>query len=62
MKISTDSGKSWSDEEVVGQPAPLPDVGYPRTVVGKDGTVLAVHCTNAGKERFMVATRIRITD
>jgi hypothetical protein len=62
MKISSDGGQSLSDEEIVGQPAPLSDMGYPRTVVLNDGSLLAVYYTNEGKKRFFVASRTEMPD
>ena len=61
IKISSDGGRSWSSEQNVGQTAPLPDLGYPRAVISNDGTLLTVYYTNAGRERFIEATRIKVT-
>ena len=61
MRISADGGRNWSDEKIIRDDGGTPDLGYPRIVAGKDGTILAVYYFNQGKgeERYIAASIIR---
>ncbi len=57
--LSGDDGRSWSDPIHLRDDGGAPDLGYPRTVVLDDGTVLTAYYfedTNEG-ERYIAATR-----
>jgi hypothetical protein len=55
---SSDDGANWSDEIVLREDGGSPDIGYPRTVVRPDGTLLSVYYYNygTGTDRFIAAT------
>lgn len=57
-KVSSDEGKSWGEEIVLRDDGGMSDLGYPRTVVRKDGTLLSAYYYNYGAEtdRFIAAT------
>jgi hypothetical protein len=57
-RTSNDDGASWSDEIVLRDDGGSPDLGYPRTVVRPDGTLLSVYYYNygTGTDRFIAAT------
>ncbi|MDM9627739.1 sialidase family protein [Rhizobium sp. S152] len=59
MKLSHDAGESWSEEVIVGIEAPLPDLGYPRSALLRDGSLLIVYYTNQGAERFIASAVVR---
>ncbi len=58
MVTSLDGGRNWSDPVDIRRDAVLPDIGYPRSVVLKEGRILAVYYYNFGKERFIAASAI----
>ena len=43
--FSSDGGKSWDVDHVLVDNGPSPDLGYPASVVRKDGTILTVYYT-----------------
>ncbi|RKN85813.1 sialidase family protein [Paenibacillus ginsengarvi] len=45
-KLSSDDGLTWSDEIVLGSTAGSHDIGYPRTVLRNDGTLVTVYYYN----------------
>jgi len=57
-RISDDEGLTWSDEIILRDDAPTPDLGYPRTVQRPDGKLVTVYYYNdhPEKERFIAAT------
>ncbi|MGV2103899.1 sialidase family protein [Rhizobium sp. 21-4511-3d] len=58
MINSFDGGRNWSETVEIRRDAVLPDIGYPRSVVLKDGRILSVYYYNFGKERFIAASTI----
>ncbi len=61
-RTSRDDGANWSDEIVLRDDGGSPDLGYPRTVVRPDGTLLSVYYYNygTGTDRFIAATLFRV--
>ena len=58
-KLSSDRGKTWSDEIVLRDNGGGRDVGYPRSVQRLDGEVVTVYYfwdTQTGPERYIAAT------
>lgn len=56
-RISSDNGKTWSDEIVLRTDGGSRDLGYPRTIQRKDGRLVTVYYYNVeDKERFIGAT------
>ena len=57
-RISSDNGRSWSDEIVLRKDGGSWDLGYPRSVQRKDGKVVSVYYYNTKEhpERFIGAT------
>ncbi len=57
-RISSDQGKTWSNEIVLRKDGGNWDLGYPRSAERPDGKVVTVYYFNqaAGKERFIGAT------
>ena len=57
-RLSSDQGKTWSDEIVLRDDGGSWDLGYPRTVQRRDGKLVSVYYYNtaANAERFIGAT------
>jgi hypothetical protein len=57
-KLSEDRGASWGEEILLREGGGCHDLGYPRSVVRPDGTVVTVYYFNeeAKGERFIEAT------
>jgi predicted neuraminidase len=57
-RISTDGGKSWGEEIVLRDDGAAWDLGYPRTVLRPDGTLVTAYyfAAAADKERTIEAT------
>ena len=57
-RISTDNGRTWSDERVLRQDGGSWDLGYPRSAQRKDGKMVSVYYFNTKEhpERFIGAT------
>jgi hypothetical protein len=57
-KLSSDEGRTWSEELVLRQDGKSWDVGYPRTVQRADGKIITAYYFNdqRGKERYIAAT------
>lgn len=56
-RVSTDEGRTWSDDIVLRSDAGSWDLGYPRTVQRRDGKLVTVYYYNLGDaERFIGAT------
>jgi hypothetical protein len=57
-RLSTDQGRSWGEPLIVRGDAGSNDVGYVRSVVRPDGTVLAVYYISDGPDadRYLGAT------
>ncbi|WP_172717092.1 sialidase family protein [Neorhizobium sp. T6_25] len=57
-RVSSDEGKTWSDDIVIRDDGGMSDLGYPRTVVRPDGKLLSVYYYNYGsdQERFIGAS------
>ena len=57
-RISSDNGRTWSDEIVLRQDGGSWDLGYPRSVQRKDGKMVSVYYYNTKEhpERFIGAT------
>jgi hypothetical protein len=57
-RISSDQGRTWSEETVLRQDGGSWDLGYPRTVQRKDGKLVSVYYYNTKEhpERFIGAT------
>ncbi|WP_411032787.1 sialidase family protein [Shinella sp. BYT-45] len=60
--VSTDGGASWSEPMTIRDDGGGPDLGYPRTVMRPDGSVLAVYYFNCAEngERFIAATAFKV--
>lgn len=60
-RLSADDGQTWGDEITLRGAAGSPDLGYPRTVILADGTVVTAYYFNdrpdGDGERFIEATR-----
>lgn len=58
-RVSTDEGRSWSAPMLLRQDGGSHDLGYPRTAIAADGTIVTVYYFNEGEasERFIGATR-----
>ncbi len=56
-RVSTDEGRTWSNDIVLRSDGGTWDLGYPRTVVRPDGKLVTVYYYNQGDtERFIGAT------
>jgi hypothetical protein len=57
-KVSRDQGRTWGDEIVLRKDARTWDIGYPRTVVRKDGKLVTIYyyTTDAWPEQHIAAT------
>ena len=57
-KLSSDNGRTWSDEIILRDDGARWDVGYPRTVQRKDGKIVTAYYFNDAKqkERYIGAT------
>jgi hypothetical protein len=57
-KVSRDQGRTWGDEIVLRKDARTWDIGYPRTVVRKDGKLVTIYyyTTDARPEQHIAAT------
>jgi hypothetical protein len=57
-RISEDGGETWGDEIVLRDDAGNHDIGYPRTALRPDGTLVTVYYTNDTPEgdRYIAAT------
>jgi Neuraminidase (sialidase) len=57
-RVSSDEGKTWSNDIVIRDDGGMSDLGYPRTVVRPDGKLLSVYYYNYGsdQERFIGAS------
>lgn len=57
-KLSSDEGKTWSDEIVLRDDGKGWDLGYPRTIQRADGKIVTAYYFNDrhGKERYIAAT------
>ena len=57
--LSPDDGRSWGDPICLRDDGGAPDLGYPRTVVLPDGTVVTAYYfeDTFGGERYIAATR-----
>ncbi|MDM9644875.1 sialidase family protein [Rhizobium sp. S163] len=60
MVTSSNGGRDWSESIDIRRDAKLPDIGYPRSVVLRDGRLLAVYYYNFGRERFIAASIISV--
>ncbi len=56
-RLSTDSGRSWGSDIFLRRGGKAPDLGYPRSVVRRDGSIVSVYYFNDGvhNERFLEA-------
>jgi len=58
-RLSEDDGRTWSNDIILRDDGGAPDLGYPRTVVFRDGTIVTAYYFEdeyAG-ERYIAATR-----
>lgn len=56
--VSSDQGQTWGDEIVLREDGGNHDIGYPRTVLRPDGTLVTIYYYNdaADSERYIAAT------
>ena len=64
MRSSGDGGSSWSDDITLRADGGTPDLGYPRIARAGDNHLIVVYYYNdgEGKERYIAATRIEISE
>ncbi|MBW9118127.1 exo-alpha-sialidase [Rhizobium cauense] len=57
-KTSDNQGQTWSEETIIRADGVLPDLGYPRSVLRRDGRIVCAYYFNQGSERFIAASVI----
>ena len=58
LKTSSDGGRTWSLEHIIRNDGRLPDLGYVRSILRTDGSLVCVYYFNEGDERYIAASII----